>query len=374
MQSANTPYLEKLDHLRAAAAIIVMLFHTQLAVWKTSTVHDPFRIILIDQGHIGVPLFMVISGFILSHIVARNKIELKQFYLNRILRIYPLLIVAVALSSFAAPTPGNVSRAAMFLVGLLPLSGYYPVYSSPLWSVYVELQFYLVFPMLHAMLERYRGRAYLLLFAFLIALRLLIRLSAGTVHQFAFFSIFGGLDAFLFGCLASELFERYRDRTLPAWAPAAALLTVTLVMDGIFSNPAFFHVDYRPGFDLYSTSDSLLWVIWPTIQGALFAGLLLSYLMADLRIWASRQIAWVGTISYSFYAWHALVVSAFAPRFATYLSPYLIGVLVVLPISLAVAAMSYYVIEFPFLSLRRRYVSTSRPATESAKLKETALT
>ena len=95
----------------------------------------------------------------------------------------------------------------------------------------------------------------------------------------------------------------------------------------------------------------------------MFAAVLVSYLLSDVTIFGSRQLAWIGTISYSFYAWHALVISALASRFDALLSPYLIGLLVILPVSLVVAAVSYYVIEWPFLQMRVRYVGDAADIT-----------
>jgi peptidoglycan/LPS O-acetylase OafA/YrhL len=123
MESRNTSYLEPLDHLRAFAAVAVLLFHVAvLAPNRGILNHDPFRFILIDEGHVGVALFMVISGFILSHIVGSNKIHVARFYLNRILRIYPLYIFMVALGFYTAMKPAPPGDESAFLLALLPFS------------------------------------------------------------------------------------------------------------------------------------------------------------------------------------------------------------------------------------------------------------
>src|SRR6516162_4057873 len=88
LQSKNASYLAKVDHLRALAAVTVMLFHTKLSTLQAPT-QDAIHLVLIDQGHVGVPLFMFISGFSLSQITTQKKIIVKRFCANRILRIYP---------------------------------------------------------------------------------------------------------------------------------------------------------------------------------------------------------------------------------------------------------------------------------------------
>jgi peptidoglycan/LPS O-acetylase OafA/YrhL len=357
LQSKNASYLAKVDHLRALAAVTVMLFHTKLSTLQAPS-QDAIHLVLIDQGHVGVPLFMVISGFILSHITTQKKIIVKRFYANRILRIYPLLVTIAALSAFTPPSPNSTSAALVFFVLLLPISGAYPVYSSPLWSVIVELQFYILFPLIRAMLDRYKWRAYSLMLMFVILIRMLIWLSTGKVHYLAFFTLFGGLDAFLFGAIARDVYALYRDQSFPWWTAVATMIAVVIVLSTVFKMRLFFHVDYQAATPqgLYVQSVSPMWIIWPTIQGALFAAVLVSYLLSKVTMFGSRQLAWIGTISYSFYAWHALVISALASRFEAFLTPYLIGLLIILPVSLVVAAVSYYVVEWPFLQMRVRYV------------------
>jgi len=364
MQTKNASYLVKVDHLRALAAIMVMLFHTKLSTLQAAG-KDAVHFVLIDQGHIGVPLFMVISGFILSHITAQKNIIVRRFYANRILRIYPLFVTIAALSAFAPPSANSTAAALVFFVLLLPISGAYPVYSSPLWSVIVEMQFYILFPLIRTMLDRYKWRAYALMFMFVILIRSLIWLSTGKVHYLAFFTLFGGLDAFLFGAIARDVHARYRDRSFPWWMAVATTTAVILLLSALFKIALFFHVDYQAASPqgLYMQSISPMWIIWPTIQGVLFAAVLVSYLLSDVTIFGSRQLAWIGTISYSFYAWHALVISALASRFDALLTPYLIGLLVILPVSLVVAAVSYYVIEWPFLQMRVRYVGDAADIT-----------
>src|SRR5262249_19263158 len=86
---------------------------------------DFFPISLIDQGHTGVALFMVIRGFIITTMFAARGLEPVKFYLNRFLRIYPLMILVVTVGYFSTPDPRPTSVGVDYLMSLLPISNLY---------------------------------------------------------------------------------------------------------------------------------------------------------------------------------------------------------------------------------------------------------
>ena len=108
----NSYHIARPDHLRFAAAAAVVLFHSYITVLATSTRQDTAVIPLIQQGHRGVQLFMVISGTILTLIAADDEIALAKFHLNRILRIYPPFVFVVTLGYFSTPVPRPTSDTA----------------------------------------------------------------------------------------------------------------------------------------------------------------------------------------------------------------------------------------------------------------------
>ena len=85
MRSGNTAYIERLDHLRFFAAALVLLFHAWLLAGGET--RDIRQFPIINEGHVGVHLFMVISGFILAVISHDKQLSAPRFYLNRALRI-----------------------------------------------------------------------------------------------------------------------------------------------------------------------------------------------------------------------------------------------------------------------------------------------
>ena len=326
MQSRNVAYLDKLDHLRFFAAAIVIEYHA--GYWFPG--YQPIPIFA--HGYVGVSLFMVLSGMIFGIITYGKTIDPWRFYLNRVLRIYPLLVVVVALGYFSVPVPATIGD---FLLALMPVSNVarlnYGPYGGVLFSTAIELQFYLLLPML-------LGRKWLVgLVAFLILLRTMVWLLNGTVYELAYLSIFGSLDLFVIGLLAGNF---YAGR-LTSWKPRAWLLFLLLL--GITEGLYWLDVG----------KDSALWIIWPTVQGIAFAALALIYLDAP---WRCAPLAYLGKISYSLYVWHSIVFMLAVK----YHQP-----LLVWPATIAISAASYKLIEEPFLSLRVRYVKTpeSTPAS-----------
>ena len=373
MQSKNIRYMARLDHLRALAAFSVLLFHVRLNTMSALPSSILSKIPIIEQGHSGVALFMVISGFILAHIVGDAEIDVPRFYLNRVLRIYPLFIFIVALGFFATPDPRPVSDGIDFLMALLPISNlyrlHYGLYGGALWSIAVELQFYLLFPFLYRRL-RYAGwKGFAILLSALVAVRCIAYLTTGAVHQLAYFSLFGGLDAFVFGLITHEIYQKLNGRSLPTWLPVLVFAGIVVLLDISFRHQGFFHVDYNH-VTADGISKSALWIIWPTIQAAAFGALVVSYLGASAVNFGanlSALTAWLGKISYSLYIWHIAILLMVMQRLQNMTGIWLYaGGLFLVATCVAVAAGSYYVIERPFLRYRVRYVKTSSSQAQRA--------
>lgn len=352
MNSNNISYNEKIDHLRFFAAFTVLMFHTE---WF-STIRLTSWIPIFHEGHAGVQLFMVISGLILTMIAHNREINVLKFYWNRILRIYPLYILVVSLGYFVSverPTSSGVD----YLLALLPISNMYRnaygAFGGTLWSVAVELQFYLLFPFLIAGIQRYGERFAYLLIAMMLALRAAIFIHTGAAHHFAYFTIFGAVDSFVMGILSARFYLK-REPKISAWIPVLVLVAINLVISIIF-NSNFFHVDYVMG---RASSLSRIWIVWPTIAALLFSVLTVTYLQSSHRLPFSAVIANFGKWSYSTYVWHWMVILFVFKAVGGYgLHPYFVGAAIVFPLTIAWSALSYYVIERPFLDMRVKYAN-----------------
>ncbi len=352
MRSQNITYIERLDHLRFFAAFIVLMYHGFIFYPQK----NPIRLPVFDQGYVGVSLFMVLSGFLLTLISYSKKIGILRFYANRLLRIYPLFIFVVTLGYFSTPEPRDINTGVSYLTSLLPVSNLYRMnygaFGGQLWSVMVEVQFYLIFPVIALALQRIGPRFYLSIIGLFVIIRCAVFLLNSTVYDLAYFSIFGNLDCFLIGCLVAVFYSRSEGQKFPWYAWILVFGTINAVIVAM----------YRL---LGLSATSPLWIIWPDVQGVLWSALIITYVRADIAVPLSGLWGYLGKISYSIYAWHILVwmvVVRLMP--APLLSPYFTGLAVVLPATLALAALSYTVIEEPFLRMRTRYVvKTSNETT-----------
>ena len=182
--SPNRQYLPAIDHLRCFAALLVLFYHgfellgAQLAgqvsfVGARDWVHtlNPF-VALVQEGHSGVSLFIVLSGFILSLGTIDKGIAYFKFIWARVLRLYPLLIVCLAAAVLTKPW-GSVSLYTIF-ISLIPISvagNLQSVFTAMFWAVTIEFQCYLLFPFAMRLGNAYGVKALVGLILFTIALR-----------------------------------------------------------------------------------------------------------------------------------------------------------------------------------------------------------
>ena len=163
----NKVFFPNLNGVRAVAALMVIVQHIELVKsWFgfTNCYHDnPMGI---DFGGLGVTLFFVLSGFLITFLLLTEKsvtgtVSLRDFYIRRVLRIWPLYYLIVVLAFFAIPCfytslaetlSRDFSSKLLLFVFFLPnvaLVAYPPVYfAAQAWSVGVEEQFYLIWPLL----------------------------------------------------------------------------------------------------------------------------------------------------------------------------------------------------------------------------------
>ena len=171
MKSSNLPYIPALDHLRLLAALLVLVFHTfhtYFGQWQPA----PYAAVLglVTEGHTGVALFFVLSGFLFMTIALQAEhIAYGAFMRNRLLRIFPLFLffffVAISLQrdTFRAP---DALYVLFSNIGKPPTSEHF--ITGAAWTISVEFTFYLVFPFL-ARFVRAEGAAYLLRLLLLMA-------------------------------------------------------------------------------------------------------------------------------------------------------------------------------------------------------------
>ena len=163
MRSTQASYLERLDHLRLLAAALVVCFHWFHRFVPDLRPDNPL-LSLIDEGHTGIGLFMVISGFIFTAITHGARIDYTGFLRNRVLRIYPLFgllhLIMFSVGPFAnyewvGGVPGDsmgrllhdpLAWLGHFFSNLFFLPGFFalPITQQNSWSLAYEGLFYIV--------------------------------------------------------------------------------------------------------------------------------------------------------------------------------------------------------------------------------------
>lgn len=368
MQTTQHAYLSRLDHLRFFAAALVVVFHyfhTRLGDLRSG---NPL-VSLVDEGHTGIALFMVISGFIFTVIAGGRDIHYGGFIKNRVLRIYPLFMFAVFLQLFISTYNDQRNYGFLQLLGWLmpfrsetvPLSPYF----VQLWTIWVEFQFYLIFPFLLAFSRRQGARYLWGWLGLLMLVRALVFAASGSVRFVAYETIFGRLDQFIVGMLLARLWQTRNERSRVAHEPTQSPLWLALASLGVLLGLHLF--SRQVGF---SDLASPFWIIWPGLEAALWAGFLWAYLCTRwpgplaLRRRVDRVLAAAGAASFSIYVMHNLVIAAIKAHFIGIITgsgpvvdAVATAVLVVLPAVLAVASVTYRLIERPFLALRGPYLA-----------------
>ena len=289
-------YRPDIDGLRAVAVLAVVAYHAFPA--------------LLPGGFVGVDVFFVISGFLISGIILddlrADRFSLAQFYARRVRRIFPALIAVLAATAcfgwFVSigdefeRLGKHLAGAAAFVSNFVSLkeSGYFDRAAEwkpllHLWSLAVEEQFYLFWPLLAAALWRRRIN-FLALVAAVTALSFTASVHWSHVNPtLAFYSPLSRFWELMQGCALAYLVRRPRTlggRTREAISAAGALLLL-LGLGLVDRSRAF------PGF----------WALPPTLGAALLIGAGPSTRLNG-AVLGHAAMAWIGRISYPLYLWH----------------------------------------------------------------------
>jgi peptidoglycan/LPS O-acetylase OafA/YrhL len=359
--------MPQLDALRAFAVLAVLFAHF---VW-----HPPFGLSLIPWAAFGVQLFFVLSGFLITGILldCRKEIELgvspfwmlRQFYIRRFLRIFPLYY-AVVLAGYLIGLRGFHDSLGW---NLAYLTNYYIVAiggwiheASHLWTLSVEEQFYLVWPWLVLFLP---SRWLLPSFVAIALFAPLYRIAAiGWWGQWFSVTPFASLDCFGAGGLLAMAQRRDHagnPRLRRVLCATGIVCGVPLVVLALASHVPPESVAARLG--LMNLAMTLLFI--PLISGAAdgFAGMLGSLL-------SRRPLLYVGQISYAIYIFHVPMQWALNSKkalFPSYIPRFPLLVLA----TIALAAISWHFYEKPINDLKRFFPYRGKaPRRGSVLLKE----
>ncbi len=360
MQSRNLRYLVEIDQLRFVAAGQVFVFHF-FHVYKGGWVARPDRawMGLITEGHTGVSLFFVLSGFIFMTIAQGGEaIDYRIFLRNRILRIAPLYLVIFVIA-ISMHRDRFVASDLLYLlvtnIGDPPTSWHF--ITGPAWSISVEFAFYLIFPFL-AMFQREYGLAFLFKLLILLLLTKIAIYCAVDNSRLVFYStVVGRLDQFIIGMLAAIAYRHGLSWPLSRFRK--------LLAGGLVAIFAAVFIQARFASYFLPATDQLFWIFWGSVEAACWSLVIVGFTGSRLRLpfGLNSLTARIGVWSYSVYMWHALVIfaahSALGSVGGTGLFALMLNALVVFLATLVVAWLSFTAIEQPFLGLRKAYVQAT---------------
>lgn len=356
MKSRNIPYIPRLDHFRLLAALLVFafhFFHYHVGAWQAHP--TLFWLGPITEGHTGVSLFFVLSGFIFMTIaLGGREIHYGQFMRNRLLRIAPLFLVifmiaiSIGRDRFVAT---DIFYVLFSNIGDPPTSWHFA--TGPAWSISVEFTFYLIFPFL-AFFTRDQGPLYpLKLLGLLFVVKLAAYFATANSTLMFYSTLIGRFDQFLIGMMAAMLYVRHRS-----WFEKNAILilvaSVLLVWVALGAQArwaSYFLSDQKQPF----------WIMWGSLEAALWAAVLTGYLAHPFRPprWMDHAFSKGGEWSFSIYMWHTLIIFTMAEIFGRFGGEGVINLALtgslVLAVTLAFSWLSYSAIERPFLIMRGRY-------------------
>ncbi|MEJ7779643.1 MAG: acyltransferase [Daejeonella sp.] len=370
-------YFPGLNALRFFAAFLVFASHVELLKSRNGFQSYYYTKTFLELGGSAVTFFFVLSGFLITYLLfiekdISGKISLRQFYVRRILRIWPLYYTVVLAGFFLIPyipyLHNSISaglyvdfypKLLLFLL-IMPNISYvlfpHTPYISPAWSIGVEEQFYLVWPWLLA-----RTKRPLRLFIMLIAGIYLVKAGltvlgriphvktqeiSQTILSIMYFARF---ECMIMGSIFAYVLHRKKNEILRLlfhkYVQIVCYTTIIAFLATGFKIPVLNHIIYS----------------------ILFGIIILNISANPDSIFKleNKALNYLGQISFGLYMYHELAIGisiTFLKDLSLnfdYAAPNVILYIFALLVTIGVASLSYYFLEKPFLKLKARFSKIS---------------
>ncbi len=382
-------YFPSLDIVRFVAFMLVFVSHASLFFGYINTSHrwSDFREVFLTHGDLGVTFFFVLSGFLITYLLMSEKhqngeINIRKFYMRRLLRIWPVYFITIFIAVWALPyymnllgisqaVPFNISDGLnsypwyVFFIGNFNMFINTPpsVTLAVLWSISVEQQFYLLWPLV---IRKIKQRN--------IPLILLSVILVSTVYRFIHaypydyntikYSTFSVMSDIAIGCLVAWFFFEKSKITL--WAKNLShtkyfLIYYSSLIILILSRSSIFDVDQIVIRRLLIATEPVVFAVLFGFIIARLAGLRDEFITGRHPI--QKMLVYLGQISYGLYCYHMIVLVTvmgviYKGGYAT--TYHSIGQLIfvfflTLIISIICAVVSYHFIEKNILKLKKRF-------------------
>lgn len=367
-------YFPSLDGLRFLAFLLIFIHHLTFYV-KTDISRNPFLYYFRYNGWIGVDIFFILTGFLITlHLLeerkAKGKFNLSKFWKKRVLRIWPLYYLGLIAGYFIAPfifqfvfkihylNPGfkqqiesNLPWYLVFLGNFkIILSGYGDLRSiSELWAISLDQQFYIFWPLVLVFIKSFKkGLIFSLGFIFF-AVWVRVYLSmVGVAHPGIYVNTFSRLDSFIWGSiLAFVLFYKphFLDKLRGLYSPISQLALVLILAGFLYWAMLYGQFSIRNGIWGYLVVDGI------------FSLIILSLIYSTsipARFLASRLLRYLGTISYGLYVWHILALEIISLGLLPFFKEDFLLFVLGLPLTILFGAISYHYFEKRFLKIRSK--------------------
>jgi peptidoglycan/LPS O-acetylase OafA/YrhL len=362
-------FFPNLDALRFFSFLSVFFAHSfavDNASIQETTWYQIFKGRMFSDGDIGVSFFFVLSGFLITYLLIIEKekaktINVKSFYIRRALRIWPLYYFCVGFGFFIFPLlkglfgQSSSETASPYLCSLF-LNNFNAIINGPpdssvlsvLWSVAIEEQFYLVWPLFFFFLPTSR---YHYVFVFVILLSIFYRLFASystfSFHTFSVISdmAIGGLGAYL--CIFKPSFLRLVQNG-NRWIQLTPYVAVILLL---LYRREFFGV---PVIIIFSRIISAFFFAWIILEQNFCK-------RSIFKLKNLQRISILGKYTYGLYCLHTialLIIVTFLSKIGLRQQSWqlwLVEMPLSLGLSIAMAYTSYHILEKRFLSLKSRF-------------------
>jgi len=348
-------FVPALNGLRGVAILLVLGNHIPLRKYAS----------LLPGGYVGVDVFFVLSGFLITTLLVqefnrRGSINLRNFYIRRVLRLGPaliiMLIVICTLSFILFDRVRAQQNCINALIALFYASNWVKALShnglgivAQTWSLSAEEQFYIIWPfLLLTLLRATRRSRHLIIAATVLALLSWLDGICLALRGATFTRIMFGLDSklvtLMIGCilgvwLTSEGAKRIFQKLLVILAPLSLICLVAFSISGnVLGKGLFFY-----GF---------------TIIALLAATLILDVMVSQQsilkRFLEMKWLVWIGSVSYGLYLWHWPIF--YVMTYIYHCSGWTV-LLMGTPLAFLVAALSYYGLERRVLAFKHRFTS-----------------
>ena len=351
-------HIPALDGLRGIAVLMVLFFHL---------IHlSPELYLFAQGGFLGVDVFFVLSGFLITSILIKEyendgQINLKNFYLRRSFRLVPafwtFLICLYYFGDYLLPDDQAklIHSYHNLFFAFTYLMNWHNVIGNGLtgnlnhtWSLAIEEQFYIIWSLvLFKCFAKRLTRRQIFLWTGGVILGLIVwrfwRAANGTNPIILYYSTETRIDALLIGCLAAMI---YSWRLLPEKFYASRqfdFLALLSLLTALFTAFSFSHTEaflYYGFLSIFAAAVAVI-ILWLVTRTKSIPNTLLEI----------KPLRWLGQISYGLYLWHYVFFEFGKKNFQSLTVQIIAGI----GLSIIVSTASFYLIEKPFLKFKNKF-------------------